>query len=121
MKIKTTNSFSQNINLLDENFLSLQLQEEILSRAASALREEIINEINQSTLDEQASQELISSIEIETISPEKLVLKIKNQNIKNIEYGTRETDEDPILLRAKLRTEQNIHKIIQAELNNIKS
>ena len=121
MKIKTTNSFFQNINLLDENFISLQLQEEILNKAALTLREEITNEINQSTLDEQASQELISSIEIETISPEKLVLKIKNQNIKNIEYGTRETDEDPIFLRAKIRAEQNIHKIIQAELNNIKS
>ncbi|GAA6213032.1 hypothetical protein NBRC116602_27730 [Hyphomicrobiales bacterium 4NK60-0047b] len=121
MKIKTTNNFSQNTNLLDENFMSLQLQEEILSKAASALREEIINEINQSSLDEQTSQELISSIEIETISPEKLVLKIKNQNIKNIEYGTQGVDEDPILLRAKIRVEQNIHKIIQAELNNIKS
>ncbi len=109
------------MNLIDKKFISSQLEEEILSKAISGLHQELINEISQSTLNEQKKQEIIGSIEIRKLCPLKFVLKINNQDIQNIEYGTLENDEDPIILRAKIRAEKKIHQIIQAELNTIKN
>jgi len=121
MKIKASNNFSQNLNLIEKKFISSQLQEVILSKTISGFRQELIDEITQSSLKEEKKQEIIGSIEIEKLSPLKFVLKINNQDIENIEYGTQENDEDPIILRAKIRIEKKIHQIIQAELNTIKN
>ncbi len=50
-----------------------------------------------------------------------MVLKINNQNINAIEYGTQERDENPIMLRAKTKSKETLNQIIQAELTKVKN
>ena len=121
MKIKTTNDFSKNFKSPTEKILLDELQENILIKAAENLRQELISEINLSDLQSEESQNLIEALEMEKIGPAKLVLKINNQNIKTIEYGTQERDENPIMLRAKTKSKEALNQIIQAELTKVKN
>lgn len=119
MKIKTNNNFSKDFKSPAEKIILDELQENILIKAAENLRKELINEINLSDLQSEESQNLIEALEIEKIGPAKVVLKINNQNIKTIEYGTQEQDENPIMLRAKTKSKETLNQIIQAELTKL--
>lgn len=117
MKIKA-NLQNSNSNLVDEQLAALtRAEEQIVEKVTNQFKQEIINELNLSSLDETKKQEIIAGIEIEEVSPSKWILKIKHDEVRTIEFGTRDQDEEPFLLRAKLKAEANINNTLKTELN----
>ncbi len=117
MKIKA-NLQNSNSNLVDEQLAALtRAEEQIVEKVTNQFKQEIINELNLSSLDETKKQEMIAGIEIEEVSPSKWILKINHDEVQTIEFGTRDQDEEPFLLRAKLKAEANLNNILKTELN----
>lgn len=117
MKIKA-NLQNSNSNLIDEQLAALtRAEEQIVEKVTNQFKQEIINELNLSSLDETKKQEMIAGIEIEEVSPSKWILKINHDEVQTIEFGTRDQDEELFLLRAKLKAEANLNNILKTELN----
>ena len=117
MKIKT-NLQNSNSNLVDEQLAALtRAEEQIVEKVTNQFKQEIINELNLSSLDETKKQEIIAGIEIEEVSPSKWILKINHDEVQTIEFGTRDQDEEPFLLQAKLKAEANLNNTLKTELN----
>jgi len=117
MKIKA-NLQNSTSSLVGETLAALtKAEEQIVEKAAKQLKQEIINELNLSSLDETKKQEMIAGIEIEEVSPSKWILKINHDEVQTIEFGTRDRDEEPFLLRAKLKAQANLNNILKTELN----
>ena len=117
MKIKA-NLHKSNSSLLDETLIALtKAEEQIVEKVTNQFKQEIINELNLSSLDETKKQEIIAGIEIEEVSPSKWILKINHDEVQTIEFGTRDRDEEPFLLRAKLKAQANLINILKTELN----
>ena len=117
MKIKA-NLQNSNSNLVDEQLAALtRAEEQIVEKVTNQFKQEIINELNLSSLDETKKQEMIAGIEIEEISPSKWILKINHDEVQTIEFGTRDRDEESFLLRAKLKAEAILNNILKTELN----
>lgn len=117
MKIKA-NLQNSTSSLVVETLVALtKAEEQIVEKAAKQLKQEIINELNLSSLDETKKQEMIAGLEIEKVSPSKWILKINHDEVQTIEFGTRDRDEEPFLLRAKLKAQANLNNILKTELN----
>ena len=115
MKIKTKQDLSAP-NLMDEKLKALSnAEQQIVERAASHFNQEIINEIYLSPLSEAQRHELINSLVVEKVSPSKWIIKINHNEVHSIEFGTRERTEIPFLLRAKIKAQANIKRIINQE------
>lgn len=118
MKIKA-NLHKSNSSLLDETLIALtKAEEQIVEKVTNQFKKEIINELNLSSLDETKKQKMIQGIKIEKVSPSEWILIINNEEVRTIEFGTSERDEEPFLLRAKLKAEANLNNIIKTELNH---
>lgn len=117
MKIKA-NLQNSTSSLVVETLAALtKAEEQIVEKAAKQLKQEIIDELNLSSLDETKKQEMIAGLEIEKVSPSKWILKINHDEVQTIEFGTRDRDEEPFLLRAKLKAQANLNNILKTELN----
>lgn len=117
MKIKV-NLQNSTSSLVDDQLATLtKVEERIVETATNQFKQEIINELSLSSLDETKKQEMIAGLEIEKVSPSKWILKINHEEVQSIEFGTREQDEEPFLLRAKLKAEANLNNILKTELN----
>lgn len=117
MKIKA-NLQNSTSSLVGETLAALtKAEEQIVEKAAKQLKQEIIDELNLSSLDETKKQEMIAGLEIEKVSPSKWILKINHDEVQTIEFGTRDRDEEPFLLRAKLKAQANLNNILKTELN----
>lgn len=117
MKIKA-NLQNSTSSLVGETLAALtKAEEQIVEKAAKQLKQEIINELNLSSLDETKKQEMIAGLEIEKVSPSKWILKINHDEVQTIEFGTRDRDEESFLLRAKLKAQANLNNILKTELN----
>ena len=92
-------------------------EQQIIERTVSHFKQEIINELNLSPLSEVKRQEIINSLVVEKVSPSKWNIKLNHKEVYSIEFGTREQSEVPFLLRANIKAQANIKRIIKQEFN----
>ena len=93
-------------------------EQQIIERTVSHFKQEIINELNLSPLSEVKRQEIINSLVVEKVSPSKWNIKLNHKEVYSIEFGTREQSEVPFLLRANIKAQANIKRIINQEFKH---
>lgn len=104
-----------------EDIVSASVQSSILNKAAEAFRQEIITELNNSNIPADIKDEIEQSLIVETHDDKSIHLKVKTNELKNIEYGSTRLAENAVVLRARNSLENAISKILQSELNKSKT
>ena len=88
--------------------LSEDKQQSFLQTAAKIFQKHLINELEQTSLNQSQRQEIVHSISVQTTDNGGVKLLIMHPLAGQIEFGSRQFDEQPWMLRAQQNAQQEL-------------